>query len=153
MPGSGKSTLGKALAKKTNYNFLDLDEQIVSIEKQSINDIFSLKGESYFRKIEQEILHSTQDLDKTIIACGGGTPCFYDNIDWINENGESVYLKVEIEELMDRLESDDSRPLLNSSKLQTIAKLLGTRKSFYEKASNVCNQCSLDELIEELNLI
>lgn len=76
MPGSGKSTLSKQLAKEINYHFLDLDEWIVQHERNSISEIFAIKGEEYFREIERKALLYSLTLQRTVIATGGGTPCF-----------------------------------------------------------------------------
>jgi len=114
MPASGKSRLGRATAPLIGYSFIDLDDVIEDIEKASINQIFAEQGEEYFRKVEQKALHQTLP-NKTIIACGGGTPCFFDNMNFIKTHGFSVYLNETLDNLLAHLkEQQGTRPLLNS---------------------------------------
>lgn len=140
MPASGKSTLGKQLAEKYNYNFIDLDDFIEEIEEESIADIFKNKGEDYFRQAEQKALHQALEFEKTILATGGGTPCFFDNMDYINQNGTSIYLKVSIEELVKHIWESQSphRPLYNTQNPEDLKSILTKtyekRRVFYERA-------------------
>lgn len=140
MPGSGKSSVGKELAKLTGYNLLDLDAFIVQKEKISIPQIFKTKGEDYFRKAEssalKEIIEKSKD---TIIAVGGGTPCFNDNMKLMQEGGKTIYLTAKIETIANRIENDtNERPLfhkLNGRKLkEKITSMLAHREKFYKKA-------------------
>ncbi len=144
MPGSGKSTWGKRLANAIHFSFIDLDNIIETKEKYSIENIFKNKGEDYFRKTEQETLHYTAKLNNTVIACGGGTPCFFDNIDWINKHGKSIYFKANDALLFDRiLKSKTPRPLLLGTKSedlqQKIKNILSQREQFYMQANTVVN--------------
>ena len=91
--GSGKSFFGKYLSKKFNLNYLDLDEFIEASLNFSIPQIFSSIGEEGFRKTEANLLRKTVDFKQNIISCGGGTPCFHDNMKWIKDHGISIYLK------------------------------------------------------------
>lgn len=138
MPGSGKSTLAKQLAKEINYYFLDLDELIVANERQSVNEIFAIHGEDYFRQIEQKTLLHTITLNRTIIALGGGTPCFFDNMQLINRGGFSVYLDVPLEIIANRLSREsNTRPLLNAKPeelLSQITEKYSQRIDFYRQA-------------------
>jgi shikimate kinase len=93
MPGSGKSTWGKRLASVLNYDFVDLDTMIEKHYCATIDQIFKEKGEDYFRAIEKEVLENTASFNNTIIACGGGTPCYFDNMNWINLHGKVCILK------------------------------------------------------------
>ena len=114
MPASGKSSLAKMISKEINIQFIDLDKEIEAIEKKSINELFNLKGEGYFRKIETEVLNSIiKNSDSFILATGGGTPCFNNNMKIINDNGVSIFLDVKISELENRLKNKKDRPLLN----------------------------------------
>ncbi|MFN3587871.1 MAG: shikimate kinase [Spirosomataceae bacterium] len=115
MPSSGKSTLGKQIAKALSYEFIDLDQKIELIEGKKIADIFSLNGEEYFRKIEAEQLRKIPVNSKTIIATGGGTPCFHDGINYIKENGWSIFLDVPPHILAKRMGQSKrgTRPLLD----------------------------------------
>jgi shikimate kinase len=140
MPGSGKSTWGKRLANAVQYNFVDLDAMIEQQQSSSIERIFSEKGEDYFRELEKKILHQTAHFTTTIIACGGGTPCFFDNMNWINSHGKSIYFKANATLLIDRIEgSKAQRPLfLGMSRDQMkerIEILLTIREPFYLAAN------------------
>lgn len=111
--GSGKSFWGKRWAEKHQLTFYDLDQIIQEIEGTSINEIFSVKGEEYFRTVESRALKTFAFQDNFILACGGGTPCFYDNMDWMNAHGITVYLNTTPETIVERLASDSAhRPLI-----------------------------------------
>ena len=113
--GSGKSHWGRIWSKKYNLSFYDLDEEIEKQEGETVFNIFKTKGEEYFRQIESNSLKSFSNKDNFLLACGGGTPCFNNNIDWINKNGTSVYLKISPEKLLKRLRNEkDKRPLLTT---------------------------------------
>ena len=110
MPSCGKSSLAKIIGKEINIQFIDLDKEIEIVEKRSINEIFNLKGEGYFRKIESEVLNSIIKSNKSfIMATGGGTPCYNDNMKIINNNGISIFLDVKISELETRLKNKKDR--------------------------------------------
>lgn len=137
--GCGKSTTGKLLAKKMHMDFVDLDVQIEKEQNTSVAKLFSEKGEEYFRKIEQKALSDVCKKTNTVIAVGGGAPCFFNNIHTINANSVSVYLKQSVDTLFERLKNERaSRPLINSlndSQLKTfISELLEKRDPFYQLA-------------------
>lgn len=137
--GSGKSSVGKRLAKKLGYNFVDLDDEAERLAGKSVSDIFQMHGEGYFRKLEQQALQLTAQLQNTIIATGGGTPCFFDNMDFINANGVSVYLKMSAASLVYRLEhAHKKRPLVQNLSgdglLQYVEGKLEEREPYYLKA-------------------
>ena len=112
MPSCGKSSLAKIIGKEINIQFIDLDKEIEIVEKRSINEIFNIKGEGYFRKIESEVLNSIIKSNKSfIMATGGGTPCYNDNMKIINNNGISIFLDVKISELETRLKNKKDRPI------------------------------------------
>lgn len=139
MPSSGKSTLGKQLAKLLNYEFVDLDIRIELAEGLKVPEIFSMKGEEYFRKSESQQLKKIQKDSKVIVATGGGVPCFFDNMDYIKDTGVSIFLNVEPEKLIDRVKSSkkNDRPLLDieSETLETrITDLYNKRLPDYKKA-------------------
>ncbi len=91
--GSGKTTIGKALSLALNMRFYDLDWYIENRMRKTIAHIFSERGEEGFRKIEYNMLHEVCEFEDVIISCGGGTPCHFDNMDYMNQQGETVYLK------------------------------------------------------------
>lgn len=141
MPGSGKTSIGKELAKLLGSNLIDLDEYIAKKEKLSIPQIFKTRGEDYFRKAEtsslKEIIGKSK---KTIVSVGGGTPCFNRNMDVMMSGGKVIYLKASVDELSARLESDpNERPLFAKHKgkklTEKISSMLAHREKYYNKAS------------------
>ena len=109
--GSGKTTIGRELANRIDAPFFDLDELIESAEKTSIRNIFAERGEPYFRKRERDLLRSTKHLDAAVIATGGGTFTFDENIQFIQSEGLSVYLSAPYALLRSRITDKDDRPL------------------------------------------
>ncbi|HSF45574.1 MAG TPA: shikimate kinase, partial [Chitinophagaceae bacterium] len=101
--GSGKSTWGRTIAEKMGMNFYDLDEMIEKRVNLKINNIFEKKGESYFRKIEAVALRELYVEDNFVLACGGGTPCYYDNMSFINSQGVSVWMNTPKQVMATRL--------------------------------------------------
>lgn len=139
--GSGKSSLGKKLAKKLAFDYIDLDQEIEIQTQKSITQIFEEHGEDYFRHLEKHALRATDNLSKHIISVGGGTPMFYNNMTWMNENGKTVYLKLTPEQLLSRLNQPgqiEKRPLLQNKTEQELLELIQTmlqeRSAEYEKA-------------------
>jgi len=156
--GSGKSTIGKKLAKKLNTDFIDLDKYIETKENKSIAKIFELQGETEFRKIEKESLLEISRLENKIISLGGGTPCFLNNMKIINNSGLSVYLKMPIGMLVSRLiNAKIQRPLIkdkNREELHNfIEKQLKEREEFYSMSSITFNAISvnIDELVSSIS--
>ncbi|MDA0314779.1 MAG: shikimate kinase [Bacteroidetes bacterium] len=141
LPGSGKTTFGSQLAKEMAFPFLDLDQLIEERYQLKIADIFSLHGEGTFRKWESLVLQDTLKQDKALIlASGGGTPCFNDNMDLINVHSVSVYLDVPLASISLRLQTTKAhqRPLfedLDQGEITLKLKsLLVTREYFYNQA-------------------
>ena len=137
--GSGKTYWGKIWASLYGFTFIDLDEVIEKKEGKSIADIFDIKGEAYFRTIEADVLRSFEDLENTIVACGGGTPCFYENIEWMNACGTTIYLYSTAQEILQRVLSEqDKRPLIKKMNkgelLFFIEQKLKERADFYNAA-------------------
>ncbi len=158
--GSGKSTIGKKLAKKMQYSFVDLDKYIEQKHSGCISDIFSQKGEDIFRKMEREALEELIAIDNVVISLGGGTPCFFDNMKVIRENGVSVYLKMPASALLQRLQNAKvERPLLKglgeNEKLEFIEQQLGERENYYLGADLIFSgfNLSVDKLSEELGIL
>lgn len=137
--GSGKSTYGKELATELGYDFLDLDEAITKKSGLSITQIFEKQGEENFRKLESEALKETEKLKNFVIATGGGTPCFNNQMQWMNEHGKTIYLKMFDGDLYARLlEEQEERPLIkgkSEEELQNfVYKTLRERAVFYHQA-------------------
>lgn len=138
--GSGKTTIGRKLANTLSLNFFDLDEMIEINQNKSIAGIFSEMGQIKFRKLEKQILDEfINKEDNFVLALGGGTPAYYDNLEIINQYSVSVYLRVDLNVLMNRLRSQkENRPLishLDPDELpEFLAKHLFERRSFYEKS-------------------
>jgi shikimate kinase len=138
--GSGKSFVGKRLAERMNYQFIDMDAYI--LEKENMTDIpvlFQTHGEAYFRAKEKEYLKDFFTLQNTIIATGGGTPCHFDNMEQICQYGLSIYLYVHPDFLVRRLENEsEKRPLLEGEKGEPLRQFLiektAERSVFYDRA-------------------
>ena len=148
--GAGKTTVGKALAKELHMPFYDLDWYIESRMHKTVKAIFDERGEAGFRKIEHNMLHEVAEFEDIIISCGGGTPCFFDNIDYMNRQGETVYLKATPEVLYGHLKMGKTiRPLLlnkTSDEVQVfIREQLAQRESYYSKAKYVLDVNLLDD--------
>lgn len=111
--GAGKSTFGKKIAHWLSWKFIDLDFWIEQNEGLSISEIFEIKGEAYFRKLEHLALLETSKMQETVVACGGGTPIFFNQMDWINEHGLSIYINTSKDNIIGRLRKNQStRPML-----------------------------------------
>ncbi|WP_031527294.1 shikimate kinase [Dyadobacter crusticola] len=138
MMSSGKTTLGKKLARSLGFQFVDLDKLIEKDQQMEISAIFSSKGESYFREVESRILNETAVRKDIVLASGGGTPCFFDNMQVINSMGVSVFLDVPAADLARRIESHgkDDRPILSgtTSLRDTLEQKIKERLPFYQQA-------------------
>ena len=137
--GSGKTTVGKALSKETGMMFYDLDWYIESRMHKTVAEIFAERGEEGFRKIEYNMLHEVAEFEDVIISCGGGTPCFFDNIDYLNGQGDVCYLKATPEVLYKHLLMGKvERPLIKGKSAEEliayITEQLAKREEFYSKA-------------------
>lgn len=137
--GAGKTTLGRALAKATGMQFIDLDCYIEERFRKTIAQIFAEKGEEHFRDLERRMLHEVGEFEDVIISTGGGTPCFFDNIGYMNSQGTTVFLDVPVERLFIRLSiARSKRPLIrekNDEELRTfITEQLEKRIPYYTKA-------------------
>lgn len=139
--GSGKTTIGKLVANEIGYQFVDMDAVIEAQQGQTITQIFAERGEQEFRLLEQKCLHDLSQNNDIIISTGGGAPCFFDNMSFMNKHGHTIYLKLSAEELAQRLEliGISKRPILvgkSSEELRTfIADALNKREPFYSQAS------------------
>ena len=143
MPGSGKSTFGRQIAKQLNFSFIDLDQLIEKETGKKIRDIFTLEGEGKFREFETFFLEKTlASEDGLVLSTGGGTPCFNDNMEVINQKGVSVYLDVSLEEINKRLLRDQTgkRPMfagLDDGEITLKLKNLILQREFYYLKSKI----------------
>ncbi len=141
---SGKSTFGKLLAQKTGCAFIDLDDFWVQQEGLTVAEIFQQFGEEEFRKRERKALEKVAEIDNVIVATGGGTPCFFDNMELMNRTGTTVYLQASAQWLANSIVlHPGDRPLVKGLSLNQlidfVEKHLPPRISFYEKAKKVVN--------------
>ena len=148
--GAGKTTVGKALAQELGVTFYDLDWYISSRMRKTIAQIFEERGEDGFRQIERNMLHEVAEFENVIISCGGGTPCFFDNIDYMNQQAPVVYLKAEPEVLYKHLAmSKNDRPLLRGKSQEElitfIREQLEKRNPFYTKARYTLDVSLMDD--------
>ena len=147
--GAGKTTVGKALAKQLGLQFYDLDWYIESRMHKTIPQIFAERGEEGFRLIERNMLHEVAEFEDVVLSCGGGTPCFFDNMDYMNGQGDVVYLKAEPEVLYKHLLMGKvERPLLKNKTpeelIAFIKEQLKIREKFYTQAKHTLDVSLLD---------
>ncbi len=152
MPGSGKSTVGKKLANKINYQYIDMDEYIENKLNKKIPLIFSEDGEAYFRLKEKEVLNDFLLLDNVIISTGGGVIKDKSNKDLMN--GKIIFIDVDLSILENRLKNDNTRPLL---KVKTVKELYDERIDNYNyfynlKVENIKIDDCVNDIIKELGL-
>ncbi len=165
--GAGKTTVGRELAKELGLFFYDLDWYIETRRRMTVKQIFDERGEEGFRKIEYNLLHEVAEFENVIISCGGGTPCFFDNMDYMNQQAETIYLKASPEVLYEHLRMGKGvRPLLlNKSPEEVqvfIREQLEQRRPFYEKARHIIDvnlmdnfekiSITVDEILKALNI-
>lgn len=137
--GAGKTTLGKILARELNLEFIDLDWYIENRFHQSVSQLFATRGEEGFRQLEQRMLHEVAEFEDVVISAGGGTPCFFDNMEYMNRQGLTVYLKASPETLRTHLRmGKQKRPLIaqkNDEELDAfIRDSLDKREPYYNQA-------------------
>ena len=154
MMGAGKSSIGKLLSKKTGLSFIDLDREIVRIEGISINKVFNLKGEKYFREIEAKTLKTVKS---SICACGGGILLDQNNVDFLKDHGISIFLNAGIEELSRRLIDSKNRPIINGKiKKNELKKIWNLREESYLKSADLIVETenkSKELLIHEIKIL
>lgn len=147
--GAGKTTVGKALARELGLQFYDLDWYIESRQHKTVPQIFAERGEDGFRRIEHNMLHEVAEFEDVVISCGGGTPCFFDNINYMNAQGDVVYLKADPEVLYRHLlMGKTERPLLKGKSQEElvafIKEQLARREPFYTKARHTLDVSLMD---------
>ena len=161
--GSGKTTVGKNLAEKLNFQFVDLDLFIENRRRKTISEIFFEKGEDTFRMIEHKALEELATFENVVVSTGGGAPCFHDNMDLMNKSGFTVFLQVSENELMKRLKNGQSkRPLLKDKTteeiLHFIAENIKKRNHYYTQAKLILDaegnniDCIVNNLMSYLSL-
>lgn len=147
--GAGKTTVGKALARELGLQFYDLDWYIEARMHKTVPQLFAERGEQGFRQVERAMLHEAAEFEDVVLSCGGGTPCFFDNMDYLNSVSETFYLKASPETLCRHIAmSRGDRPLLKGKSPEEIRAFveqqLQARESFYEKAKHVVDINVLD---------
>ena len=147
--GAGKTTVGKQLADDLGLMFYDLDWYITSRMHRTVAQIFEEGGEEGFRKMEYNMLHEVAEFENVVLSCGGGTPCFFDNMDYLNQQGETVYLKATPEVLYAHLKMGKTvRPLLLNKTPEEVEAFvkeqLAQREPYYLKAKHVLDVNLLD---------
>ena len=150
MMGSGKSYCAKKIAKKLKLAAYDLDNLIEMTEDLTIAEIFEEEGEEYFRKLEAKILRWFGEKKNFVLATGGGTPCFHNNIDWMNENGITIWLDEPIDVLVERLKpGKEHRPLIKDLSDEELGSFLtnklAERKPFYSQAKHAMAYSNITE--------
>lgn len=148
--GSGKTTLGTAVSRRAGIPFIDLDHYIEQCQGMSVRDIFSINGEDGFRQLEREALTELAGRENLLVACGGGTPCFYDNMSLMNASGTTVFLETPAETLRRRLSAGrDTRPLIaamdDGALLGFINETMERRMPYYGMATATFNTGGLDD--------
>lgn len=159
--GCGKTKVGKQLAEFMSYKFIDLDDFIEKSEKRSITQIFNREGEAGFRGTENKHLHFLENYTDIVVSTGGGTPCFYDNMAFMNKHGITVYLNMDVRSLSYRLQhGKEHRPLIQGKSqdelLSFISQHLAERQEYYEESEIIVNAMGFDDkkcklLIQKIN--
>ncbi|MDN5283795.1 MAG: shikimate kinase [Mucilaginibacter sp.] len=151
--GCGKTTWGRKLAAKLGYEFIDLDHALEAKAGMSIAEYFSSFGEDAFRQLESDVLKQTEYPENVVVSTGGGLPCFFDHMQWMNTNGQTLYIKLSPKTLADRLENSKTvRPVLQGKKgeelVEFITGKLAEREDYYLQASHIVD--GIDLSVEKL---
>jgi shikimate kinase len=155
--GSGKTTLGKQLATRLGYRFIDQDEMVEQKYQKTVSEIFAKHGEEEFRNAETQVIQDIVKRDNCVVATGGGTPCFHNNMELMNEYGFTVYIKVDPEIITQRLKDAHTlRPLIKDKSEQEIleftAQKLAERTPFYSRSKLVLysKNLSVEDILRAL---
>ena len=148
--GADKTTLGKAFARKLNLPFVDLDWYMEERFHKTVGELFVERGEAGFRELEKNMLHEVGAFENVVISTGGGAPCFFDNMDFMNRNGKTVFLNVHPDVLFRRLRvAKQQRPILQGKQddelKEFIIRALEKRTPFYSQAQYVFNADELED--------
>jgi shikimate kinase len=146
--GSGKTTLGRKLAARLKYDFIDLDHVLEAQIGMTITDYFAAHGEDAFRVLESSVLKNTVYPENAVISTGGGLPCFFDHMQWMKQHGQTVYIKLNAKVLAGRLENNkDDRPILRHKHgeelIAFIDEKLAEREPWYNQANIIADGLSL----------
>ena len=156
--GCGKTHWGKEISQKLSIPFFDLDQKIEESEEKKIPDIFEEEGEEYFRLIEKDVLHLLTESHETfVMATGGGTPCFFNNIDYLKKQGTVIWINCSVDCLYTRLVNErEQRPLISKiapEQLKSyIIKKYSNRKIFYQQANIIINEdeIKLEQMLDKI---
>lgn len=145
----GKTTVGRALAKRLNLRFYDLDWYIEERFRKKVPQIFAEEGEAQFRNLEKRMLHEAAEFQDIVLSCGGGTPCYFDNMDYMNTVADTIYMKASPETILRHLSvSKGKRPLLENKtpdELRVfVTEQLEAREPYYRKAKHIIDVNVLD---------
>ena len=145
--GSGKTTMGRTLARRYGIEHIDLDWRIEQRFRTKIADMFTKIGEDGFRRRERNMLHEVMGMENVIVSVGGGTPCFFDNMEQMNASGRTIYIQCKVDTLVERImRSQNKRPIVaNKTKeelTEFVAKHLAEREPFYLQAQEIINERS-----------
>ncbi len=158
MPACGKTSIGRRLAQKLQINFIDLDKHLSAKENKSVSKIFSEEGESAFRELETKYLKEISSTSlNTVIAVGGGTPCYHDNLNFMLSIGKVIYINTPIEILFSRLQDDTKRPMFiglsENEKKEKLNSIFKQRESYYTQANYIIDTAykSDDAIVEEIS--
>jgi shikimate kinase len=156
--GAGKTTVGKAFAQDTGRRFYDLDWYIESRRHRTVKQIFDEVGEDGFRRIERNMLHEVAEFENVVVSCGGGTPCFFDNMEYMNSRAVTVYLKATPDVLFEHLKMGRTvRPLLIGKTPDEVKAFvrqqLEVREPFYSKALYTFDVSLLDNHLKIKNTV
>jgi shikimate kinase len=153
--GCGKTTWSRKLATRLGYEFVDLDHILEEKAGMTIAEYFTVYGQDAFRQLESKILKETPYAENSVISTGGGLPCFFDNMEWMNTHGKTLYIKLSPKTLAERLDKGKTeRPLLHGlhgdELVNFIAEKLAEREVFYEQATYIVDgiDMSADKLAE-----
>lgn len=158
--GTGKTVVGKALARRLNFTFVDIDNLIVQKEKRAISDIFAREGEVYFRGIEKEMLKTVAEFSRQVVSCGGGIVINPQNIEIMKNAGSVFVLTASVDVIIERTKKSTHRPLLNVTDPKAkITELLKSREAYYNQANFKIDTSDLtvaqvvEKIIEKLSSV
>ena len=147
--GAGKTTAARRLAQRMGWEVVDTDALFEEKYKISVNDFFNKYDEPLYRKLESEVLKATESLDHVVVSTGGGTACFFDNMDWMNQHGLTVFLRISPQAAVDRvIHSRHKRPLVEGKSEEELTEFVNqhyaSRLPFYEQANIIVKSEDLD---------